>query len=477
MTTAADIFQPLQLDQLRQVLIGLLQSMQDPITAWQSGRVRRTQLEYDALVLDDFLRVQLEAFFDNVNIETAATSWLPLDAEQLFGLAAGAPVPAQQLVTLTCANGFGPYTISAGRFFLAPPTGNRYYAITGGTVSFGSPLTVTVQAEGPDDPTRGLAYNDPPKTITALENPLLGVTLANTAPAFSGVTSTPSPALGLGVVTVTGTAPAAPTAYDFQIVTSGQNTTATFRWRANGGPWSAPVTMAATFTIPSTSVVVHFTNDAGGSNPSFRAGDVYSFTSPGSPIVRPATLAEAAAALIARCFARWPSLAPGPPPVEKHLKWAAAASALVKRAKAVPDSTYPGRLLITIAGAPGTGALSGGVVATVQTAIDQRESWGALPLVSAASVTTVTATGTVLVPHGQSAIVEANASPPWTAYVNGTDIGGVVELARVVALLMDAGAVDVTGLELNSVAADLVLGTSAVAQAADLSSLTFAEQP
>jgi hypothetical protein len=484
-TSPVAILNPLSLDQLRQLLIGYLQSQNDPVTNWIDGGRRRTQMEYYALAANDligslFPSLSGASFLDlalGLPTEADPDGWVDLISQQVFSLTRMPAILTQQAVLFSSDGSAGPFSIGPSTVVKSPLTGNRYYAITSGTLAFGSPSSVltVMRAEKPNDPSAGVLYADGPNTLTELDVPWPGVTVTNAPPFFSAVTTTPSPALGLGVVTVSGTPPALATAYDVQVVDDGQNTTAYFRWRQNGGPWSDAILMAASFTIPATSVTVGFTNDTGGSNPSFRSGDVYSFTAPGTPITTPGVARETSAALAQRCLDRLPDLTAIPQ--DKRIGWAKGASGAVARVKVASDVTYPGRMLVTVAGAPGTSPLSGGVVTQVQTALDQRESAGRIDLAQAASVTTVTATngssGAVIVPASKKTQIQAAANLAYAAYVNATDIGGVVRLAKVVEILMDAGALNVIGLLLNGVASNVVLGAAAVAVAADLGSLTW----
>ena len=486
-TTPLALLNPLQLDQLRQLMIAYLQAANDPITDWNSGATRLTQMQYGAKAVNDLLANLFPSMAGSTWLDFAAQlpakanpdRWVDIIAEQIFALTRVPAVLTIQALLLASDGTAGPFTVDNTFVVINPLTGNRYYAITSGTLTSGSPnsLTVMVRAEAPNDPARGVIYADGPNTLIRLATPWKGVTATNAPPQFSGVTTVPTPARGLGVVTVTGTPPVLATAYDFQIVDDGQNTTALFRWRQNGGPWSSPVTMAATFAIPGTSTVtVHFTNDAGGANPSFRTGDVYSFTAPGTAISTPGTARETNAQLISRCFALWPD--PDAIPEDRHVTWAKAAGAGVVRVAVAPDATYPGRLLVTIAGAPGTSPLSGGIVSAVQAYLDQQEGIGEISLVAAATVTAITATngssGSVTALASKRAAVQAAANLAWSTYVNGTTIGGIVRVAKLIELLMDAGAIEVLGILLNG-GGNVVLAVNAVAVAADLASLTWVE--
>lgn len=479
--TVAETITSYSATEIKARLLGYLQGTDaGGVTDWYAGGVLRTLMERFGIGLADLLgpggtRALIVA--EGFPGEGSDPDSIELLADQLFDLQRNfsggvrfAGTTTQQTLTLTCDVSNGPYTVTAGAFWVRSPiTGNRYVALTGGTIPNNGTLVITVKSEHPQDSQGGLNYSDGAGTLTILETPLRGVTASNNAPDFSGVTSTPSPASGLGVVTVTGSVSALTTAYDVQIMVSGQVGTATFQYRSNGGAWSATQTTAANFSIPS-GPTLHFTNDAGGSTPSFVTGDRYGFTSPGTPITQQGVDPETDGALLQRCAARWPDLFSLPVYSDKREGWARAASAVVTRVRVAADPTYPGRALVTIAGA--VNPVSGGVVTGVQRYIDEHEAIGDLSLVAAATVTAIAAGGTVFVPYGQKAIVQAAAAALWVPYVNGTNIGGVIRLAKLEQFLMDSGAKDVSGLTLDDgsgpVAGGIILATNAVGQAGDI---------
>lgn len=485
-TLVTDVLATYVNDVIEAKLLGYLQSAQTPVTDWnESGFLRSLVLYWAQNGLGKVLNpatpdVQMRQAIVSGPVPLLAaaptkstSSWLTLVAAHLFGVRrnyslAGvqfAGTFTQQAVTLFCDASHGPYAIAAGAFFLrSSVNGNRYKAITSGTVPNNGSVVVTFQSESPNDSVNGQNFADGAGTLTDIrDNPLPGVTCSNLGPSFSGVIPTPNPATGLGVVTVGGTLPAAPTAYDIGITTSGQSTTIVLQYRTNGGPWiTGQHTTSSAFTIPSGPTVT-FTNDGGGANPSFIAGDVYSFQSPGTPITQQGLDPETDTALLIRCLARWPSLAAGAVQ-DKHVTWAKAANALVLRARPTPTAT-PGILALTIAGA--SNPLSGGVVAAVQLYVDQHEAIGDITVVSAASVQTVTATGNVYVRAEMEAAVQAAAAVLWNAYVSSTDIGGTVRIAKLEEFLLDAGALDFDTLELNG-GGDVTLAYNQVAQATDI---------
>jgi|GEM_PF-4045602 len=461
-------------DQIRDKLQQYWREAEIPITDWESGGGMRVLMELTAKAMRDFLaNVQpaiLGGGFPEPVDSLTSDDWLTLVADQWFGKTRTPASSTQQTVVLTRGAGTGTYTITPGGFWVRNPTnGNRYVAITGGSLAPSSSLTITVQAESPQDTVNGVNYVDAAGTINTLVNPLPGVTCSNAAPNFSAVSTTPSTAVGKGVVTVGGTVPTSPKSYDIQVGTSGPKASATIQTRVNGGAWSASMTMGASYTFPSGPTAT-FTDDGTDPGNSFIAGEIYSFTSPGTPITTAGHDKETNPALLARCYSNWPDLISTATVKEKRLVWAMRASALVTRARVFPDATLPGVADVIIAGItnPITAA-----VTPVQTYLDQHDAITEKSVVAAASVTTITPSGHVTVRAINLGYVQAAAVAVWTAYVVGTDIGGIIELMKLEQILMDAGAMDVGApaggpLLLNGLAGNIHLGPTAVAGPADL---------
>lgn len=466
-------------DQVRDKLTAYLKAAEVPVTDFEPGAGLRDLMELTAIGLVNVggsaIPDIIAGGYPEVTTPSAA-DWITLIADQFFALTRIAATATQQTVKLTCDGTHGPYTISSGVLMVySPLTGNRYRAITGGTLNTSSTLTITVQAEATNDSLSGRNYVDPANTLTLLLTPLPGVSCNNPPPNFSAVTPTPTPATGLGVVTVSGTAPTNPSTYDVFVSLSGQGpggatpVAAKIQTRVNGGAWTAPATMGSSFTF-SAGPTVTFSDDAGLTNPSFVAGDLYSFTSPGSPITLPGQDQETITALLTRCFARFPPMN-ATSAQEKRVVWAKAANAAVTRGRPAPSAAHPGRVDLYIAGV--TNPLSGGVVTAVQNYIDQHEAIGDRTVVAAATVQSIAATGSVTAPTVLLSQVQAAAAIFWAAYVIATDIGGVVRLAELEQALKDAGATDVGtpaggALALTGGSPNVQLAVGAVATPGDI---------
>lgn len=164
-------------------------------------------------------------------------------------------------------------------------------------------------------------------------------------------------------------------------------------------------------------------------------------------------------ALIARCVARWPDLA-AIPEMDRVEVWARAASSEVTRVRPDDDPVNPGGVIVTVAGA--SGAISGGAVTAVQNYILARDAITDYTTVQNASNLTITAAGTATVPTAALPEIKAAADAAWIGYLGATQIGATVYLAKLLQSIMDAGALDVSGLQLNGSAADVTLGTNQV---------------
>jgi hypothetical protein len=415
-------------DQVRAKLLGYWQAAELPITDWEAGAFMRTLLELTEKGISDAgggaIPTIVAGGFPESNASPGSSDWIELVADQWFNKQRIKATFTTQTVVLTCDATHGPYTITAGNLWVySATTGNRYNAATGGTLNINSTLTITVRAEMANESIAGRNYVDVANTLTLLVNPIPGVT-----------------ATGKGIVTVGGTAATNPTTYELIVSTSGQKVAAQMQSRVNGGAWSTPFTMGNSFTFTAGPTAT-FTDDPGLTNPSFIVGDLYSFTSPGSPITVIGFDKETDSALLKRCFALFPVLDPGAVD-EKRFRWAKLADPLVTRARVFPTGpANPGRAEVVIAGV--TNPLLAGTVTAVQNYIDQHDAIGDRTIVSAATIASIIAAGTVNVPRGNLKAVQALATALWNAYVLTTDIGGIIRLADLVQVLMDAGALDV----------------------------------
>jgi hypothetical protein len=455
--TPTDLLEPADADAIKQSLIDYQQAIPgNPIRDWNVGGVERTILELEAVHDADLIGAAVPAMIGSGFPEFAVRNWLSLGASQLFGISRGAPVVAVQTMTLR-AGSIG-YTVIAGQLWFQGLTGNRWVNTTGGTLASSGSLVIQISAEGP-----GAAYNDPAGTIKTMLTPLIGVTAANEAPDFSVVTpglvstGTITPSRTSGGVTPT------PTAFLVRIDSPGQVGAGAWSYSVDGGrSWRSPGVIATTALLlgsgAGSGTTITFAN--GAVTPSFAAGDVFAFATPGTPFVTIGKDQEPDAELAARCLAQWPDISL-PPAQSRWLTWAKRASAEVTRVRAEEDPVYYGKLYLTLAGI--LGPVSGGAVTAVQAYVDPRAPLGRILVAQAASTLEIGAGGTAVVAAARLGEVQSAAQVAWVAVLQGADIGGVVKIADLVKVVMDAGAIDLLSPTLNSGSADIALASTQVA--------------
>lgn len=178
--TVAQLLEPVTKDEALQLLIDILASLDFNVTAWQSGSEQRTFLEMFAETYSTLTETTVtvtEAGFNDL----ATGDWLTLLSRSHYQNDRLDGEKTEGTVTLAAETGVGPYTIDTGanQIVVADSVeGFTYRNITGGTLSPGSTLDVTIQAE-----TVGADRDVPPNTITVMKAPLAGVTVNNPIPA------------------------------------------------------------------------------------------------------------------------------------------------------------------------------------------------------------------------------------------------------------------------------------------------------
>jgi baseplate J-like protein len=443
--TPIGIFAPASSDEILQKLINYLKAIPaNPIDDWNEGGVMRTIVELERVTDVDLIGSAIPEMVSAAAVDYANSAWLTIAAQQLYSVNRTDGVVAIQTLTLTCDGSHGPYTITAGQLWFAGTTGNRWVNATGGTLNTGATLAIQIAAEGP-----GAKYNDPAGTVKTMLIPLSGVTAVNTATDFSPVTTA---ANSTGTLTPSRTSVGVtPTAVTFivRIDSSGQVGAGAWSYSVDGGRSfrSGGVIATTDLLLDATTLSgtrVTFAN--GAATPSFVAGDQFAFTTPGTSFVTVGKDQESDVSLIARCKGRWPDLT-ARPTQSRYLKWAKAASTEVTRVRLEEDATYLGKLYVTLAGV--VGPVSGGAVTAVQAYINPRAQIGRIVVARAASALEITGSGTVLVAAARLGEVQAAAQTAWQAVLLASDIGQVVRVSDLVRAVMDAGAVDITGPQLN----------------------------
>lgn len=441
MTTLAELIVPQTEDQLRARLMAYLSAAGLPTTDWSATGIERALMEMDTTALADLV----SALVPNIAAGGLATlstgGWLTMLGSENYQITRTAATHTTGTITLTCSASAGPYTIIANQLWFVSTAGRRYSNTTGGTLTSGGTLDVTVTSEFANDSATSalLNYVDGNNTIVAMVTPLPGVTCNNGAASVSTVEH-----IGSGTGTATpGGSYSGTHSCTVYINTSGSYTAATWSYSVDGAAYSSPSAGAVKTVSGSTTVTL--ANGTG--TPSFVAGDKYIFSWPGSWITTQGADEESDDALRARVIARWPALAPVPTSSVYDL-WARLASAQVTRTLSSLSTTEPGRIDVLIGGQ--AGALTAGVISTVQAYIDQRVPLGDRPVVASISTDAITLVATVTVSAASLSAVQTQGQALLTDYFANLAINGTVRLADITEILMSCtGCVDVTALTIN----------------------------
>jgi hypothetical protein len=205
---------------------------------------------------------------------------------------------------------------------------------------------------------------------------------------------------------------------------------------------------------------------ADGLGAGFILGDVHSFQTPGTPIVQQGVDIETNAQLFERIVGRWPSLSLNTI-ADKYIAMIRQASADaaygISKIAVSPSDTEAGVANILVATA--SGAPPGGTLTALQTYVNARGGVTERASVVGTVDAPVPIGGSVTVKSSKLLAAQAAADTAWRAYITGLPIGGdvstgkpgVVRVASLAQVLMDAGAVDYAGLTLNGVAANMAL--------------------
>lgn len=436
-------------DEIRQQFLSDLNAADFPITSWETGAVMRTIVETLVKSYSTMIAELLPQIAAGGYLNEAQGDWLALLAKQVFNIDAQAATFTIQQATLACDAASGPYTIAVGDLVAKTTSGRRYTNITGGTLGVAGALILQWRSEGPNDSTNPLSnYIDGAGTMTTLVTSKAGVTINNPAVDFTPVTISNVASSVITAARTDSLVTPTPGSILIKITFSGQVGVATFSYRRIGASTDADYIAggltAAVFDVPSVGVRLGFVN--GPTNPTFQAGQIFSVSSPGGPILAQGRDAETPSALIARCMDRFPDLSERPTD-SKYRRWAFAADLNVTKVGIATSPLTPNTVLVTIAGQ--ANPIAGDVIANVQSFIDLRTQGTEAAIVTAATTVYIAISGAITVPKGTTATAQATADAEWQTYVNGIDLGGTVRLQSLAEILGLAGAIDVSGLTLT----------------------------
>lgn len=475
-TTLTDLLTPRTRATLEAMLMAVLQEqpiegmpgVKFPVTDWLPGSFERTHMKMFATGLLDFEEtikfLTASGFLGLASSLVDADGnpvegWMELLAAQNFGRIRNESGYARQLLTLSCTAGPGPYERAAGELIAySPATGNRYLNVDTVAIPDGGSVTAIFQAEGP-----GGDYLDAAGTIIALVTPLPGVTVTNAATP-AGMPSTYI--TGSGSIRVTTTAiTTSPRTVKFTCVTAGRmdDHSAWFACTVYQGTSvviSAPFAAEATYSQDDLDFAIV---DGQAGTQSFNVGDVWLVGAPGTPLLQAGTDKEPLDTLAKRCTDRFPeqSNTPTGNRYEGMVRAFEAANHLgITKVTTRPSDTVAGVEDVYIAGPTSTATPT--QVAAVQSDLDQHSDQIGAANVIAAEAFPVSLGGVVKCRRGTLDTVKTSSNTEWRKYIAGLDIGGedpdgLVKLAKLNEILIDAGAYNTGSLTLNGSAADIVL--------------------
>ncbi len=481
-TLLADLLATTTEDDVLALLIGAAQTRGLQTTDWEEGSPELTIMEMVAEVVNDLVTSGRPVVVSGGFVDLANTGWLTLNAHERYNLERTAAIATVGELELTVATGTGPYTLAAGTMVFLSASGLRYTGPATGTTintaqngSAGN--TISITAEVAD-----ASYNVPADTITVIATPLPGVTCTNAESAFSDVVCD-----GTSQGTIVPSAPGVLTPSDATwivlITTSGQRGTAEYQLSSDGGAsfgavHTSPIGGTAT-NVDTTGLTLTWTNN-GTVTPSFVAGDRFTFTTPGVWYTTTGSDEETNDELVARCKARWPSLA-DVPVADKYELWALAASPNVRQVRATANPSIAATVTVVIAG---DGAIVTNAEKTaVEDYIEPRTPISDIVTVTLATAQNIALSGaTVTVKLSLSTLIQAqvDAQAAYESLISDYRIADTVRWAECLQALMDCtGIVDCTGLLINGATTNVVLSSTQIAHASStlLSSLTWAVIP
>jgi hypothetical protein len=403
------------------------------------------------------------------------TGWAPIIAQQRYGLTQILASYTLRNITLTNAvnASYGP--IQPGDFKISFPSGNRYVnneAFTIPSSSSGGVVMVSFRSELTTNSLKGIVYNDPSNSAIALvTSNYPGVTASNPSTPYSKVSQAGS---GLGTVTTTGTPTGGSHNVAVRIDASGTVAGATFRWSTQVDTlgW---VTQTGSSATNLGGFGINLTLFDNGGNPSFVAGAVYYFNTPGSDITQAGADIETPQQLGTRCRGLIPALAfakdgngnwiPGSPTNDAYTTLILNANSQVRIVFISPSATVNNELNIVIAGQGGA-PLSSGVVANVQDFLDSFDFLTDLPVITTSTARAISLAGlNIICKSAQYASAKAAMTLRLQQYLGGVDqatllsINGLIDYDYIIALVRTTpGVIKVSGtLTINGVADDLQL--------------------
>lgn len=386
----------------------------------------------------------------------ATGDWLTFHASMFYEVERNPPTKTVFKLKLSNAGSAPPYDFAVGDVWVLGASGHRYVSITAGHLEAGGELVLSFEAEF-----AGAASNDNPITSPpALVTAFAGVTVSASVAAFSDVYQQGD---GTGHVTFTPVnINALPGTYTVRIDVSGNIGTARWSLSNDGVTFES---LGVVQAIQDPNFALNIIPTAGGTSPSFLAGDLYTATAPGGTGYVQGSDEEADASLRERCRARWPSISLNQTSAVFVL-WTKLAAPSVNRVAVRADPLVPGRAQIVAADSHG--GVDQAVITVIAAYINPRLG-DVLESISVAPARNrpVNTGGVVYVTALTAAAIQQATVDGWNAYLATVPIGGTVLLSELEQLIMDAGARDLS-LTLDETIENVTLGRDEIPVATNI---------
>jgi hypothetical protein len=366
----------------------------------------------------------------------AKGGWLDILAWEVYRLLRGLATKTSFTLTLASVLTAPPYTFEVGDVRVVGPTGNQYQSVTAGDLEPGGQVEISFQAQD-----FGSTFDDDPSLVTMqLATSFAGVSVSNAVGDFTVVANSGG---STGILTPVRTDPAvlpAPRSYSIRIDTAGDPGTATYSLLDDTGQLVFQGLLKKANPLPGGTSV----NAVAGVAPSYLAGDVFVFATPGSPDYVQGDDIETDAALSQRCRYRWQSLALNVLDA-KAILWAVTAYPSINRAGVNPSRITPGNWIITVADSHGGVDVAG--LGLIESYARARLGVGEGMSAAAAIDVAVIVGGNARVPLGTSAegiqAIQKTANTAWVAYLATVSIGpSELFTSKLIQILLDAGCED-----------------------------------
>lgn len=450
-TSLSALLTELSVEQIFNILLGVYKANGFPVESWQEGGTERTRLMAYATALNNVSSIYIPAIAGGGFLDYANTDWLRLTAFELYEIIYNKASFTKGNIKLTSSASAGPFSFAVGELLIAfADTGHRYSNDTSISLASNSNTTVQFQAEF-----AGSAYSDASDGVITLVSAFPGLTATNPSTSYSDVGHTGA---GSGTLTLGGS-PVGPHFVIAKILSSGFSSTALWSTSLDGAPYVDQMAAVTVTNLGGTGI--NITRVDNPPSTSFVDGDIYTFATPGSWITTQGADDESDSSLANRCRERWSTLSPIPTLNFYTLLATSVPGVLGQVAQVLvfQDTIINNQVNIVVSGP--AGPLDPSIISTIQDYINPRVPITDLPVVVSPTTFDVALAGTVTVTASQLATAKAEINSAMAKYVNESGINPTIRLARIEQLVMDiTGVIDITGLTINTVAANLVIGST-----------------